>query len=43
MLAGGLVAAMTAGVIAVQTFNSSAPASAAGVLRLAADAATATP
>lgn len=30
MLAGGLVAAMAAGVIAVQTFNSSAPASAAG-------------
>ncbi|SPL90038.1 unnamed protein product [[Actinomadura] parvosata subsp. kistnae] len=43
MLAGGLVAAMTAGVIAVQTFSSSAPASAAEVLRLAAEAATATP
>ncbi|MEU7861050.1 CU044_5270 family protein [Nonomuraea sp. NPDC049141] len=43
MLAGGLVAAMTAGVIAVQTFNTSAPASAAEVLRLAAEAATATP
>lgn len=43
MLAGGLVAAMTAGVIAVQTFNPSAPASAAEVLRLAAEAATATP
>lgn len=43
MLAGGLVAAMTAGVIAVQTFNSSAPASAAEVLRLAAEAASATP
>ncbi|GAA3519956.1 hypothetical protein FHR32_001413 [Streptosporangium album] len=43
MLAGGLVAAMTAGVIAVQTFNPSAPVSAAEVLRLAAEAATATP
>ncbi|MGI5493715.1 CU044_5270 family protein [Microtetraspora malaysiensis] len=43
MLAGGLVAAMTAGVIAVQTFNASAPASAAEVLRLAAAAATETP
>jgi hypothetical protein len=43
MLAGGLVAAMTAGVIAVQTVNPSAPASAAEVLRLAAEAATATP
>ncbi|MEU4227623.1 CU044_5270 family protein [Nonomuraea sp. NPDC026600] len=43
MLAGGLVAAMTAGVITVQTFNPSAPASAAEVLRLAAEAATATP
>ncbi|MGW4795745.1 CU044_5270 family protein [Nonomuraea sp. NPDC004297] len=43
VLAGGLVAAMTAGVIAVQTFNPSAPASAAEVLRMAADAATATP
>ncbi|MGW4641658.1 CU044_5270 family protein [Sphaerisporangium sp. NPDC004334] len=42
MLAGGLVAAMTAGAITVQTFNSSAPASAAEVLRLAADAASAT-
>ncbi|MFC5825503.1 CU044_5270 family protein [Nonomuraea insulae] len=43
MLAGGLVAAMTAGVITVQTLNPSAPASAAEVLRLAAEAATATP
>ncbi|MFC7639683.1 hypothetical protein ACFQX6_00400 [Streptosporangium lutulentum] len=43
MLAGGLVAAMTAGVIAVQTFNPAAPASAAEVLRLAAEAASATP
>ncbi|GAA2310135.1 CU044_5270 family protein [Nonomuraea roseoviolacea subsp. roseoviolacea] len=43
MLAGGLVAAMTAGVITVQTFNPSTPASAAEVLRLAAEAATATP
>ncbi|MGP4104663.1 CU044_5270 family protein [Nonomuraea sp. KM90] len=43
MLAGGLVAAMTAGVIAVQTFRPAAPASAAEVLRLAADAAIATP
>ncbi|SEG99765.1 hypothetical protein SAMN05444920_11441 [Nonomuraea solani] len=43
MLAGGLVAAMTAGAIAVQTFNPSAPASAAEVLRLAAEAATTTP
>ncbi|MEV0629457.1 CU044_5270 family protein [Nonomuraea wenchangensis] len=42
-LAGGLVTAMAAGVIAVQTFGSSAPASAAEVLRLAAEAATATP
>ncbi|MFF3669795.1 CU044_5270 family protein [Microtetraspora malaysiensis] len=42
MLAGGLVAAMTVGAIAVQTFNPSAPASAAEVLRLAAEAATAT-
>ncbi|GAA3643971.1 hypothetical protein GCM10022224_003030 [Nonomuraea antimicrobica] len=43
LLAGGLVAAMTAGAIAVQTFNPLAPASAAEVLRLAAEAATATP
>lgn len=43
MLAGGLVAAMTAGVIAVQTFKPAAPASAAEVLRLAAEAASATP
>ncbi|MFI6298543.1 CU044_5270 family protein [Nonomuraea sp. NPDC050790] len=43
MLAGGMVAAMSAGVIAVQTFNSSTPASAAEVLRLAAEAATAGP
>ncbi|MFI6798182.1 CU044_5270 family protein [Streptosporangium canum] len=43
MLAGGLVAAMTAGVIAVQTFKPAAPASAAEVLRLAAEAAIATP
>ncbi|WP_067136480.1 CU044_5270 family protein [Microtetraspora malaysiensis] len=43
MLAGSLVAAMTVGVITVQTFNPSAPASAAEVLRLAAEAATATP
>ncbi|MEU4511203.1 CU044_5270 family protein [Nonomuraea wenchangensis] len=42
-LAGGLVAAMAAGVIVVQTFGSSAPASAAEVLRLAAEAATAAP
>ncbi|MEZ7125406.1 CU044_5270 family protein [Nonomuraea sp. AD125B] len=42
-LAGGLVAAMAAGVIAVQTFGSAAPASAAEVLRLAAEAATAAP
>ncbi|MED7931226.1 CU044_5270 family protein [Nonomuraea sp. LP-02] len=41
--AGGLVAAMAAGVVAVQTFGSAAPASAAEVLRLAAEAATATP
>ncbi|MBB4914900.1 CU044_5270 family protein [Streptosporangium saharense] len=43
MLAGGLVAAMTAGAIAVQTFKPAAPASAAEVLRLAAEAAIATP
>ncbi|SDI00134.1 hypothetical protein SAMN05421505_1305 [Sinosporangium album] len=43
MLAGGLVAATTAGVIAVQTVNFSAPVSAAEVLRLAAEAATTTP
>ncbi|WP_433221535.1 CU044_5270 family protein [Microtetraspora malaysiensis] len=43
MLAGGLVAAMTVGAIAVQTFTPSAPASAAEVLRLAAAAATETP
>ncbi|TQS28050.1 CU044_5270 family protein [Microbispora sp. KK1-11] len=42
MLAGGLVAAMAGGVIAVQTLTPSAPASAADVLRLAAEAATAT-
>ncbi|GAA1720318.1 CU044_5270 family protein [Nonomuraea bangladeshensis] len=42
-LAGGLVAAMAAGVIAVQTFGSAAPADAAEVLRLAAEAATAAP
>ncbi|MEU6797485.1 CU044_5270 family protein [Nonomuraea wenchangensis] len=42
-LAGGLVAAMAAGVVVVQTFGSSAPASAAEVLRLAAEAATAAP
>lgn len=41
--AAGLVAAMAAGVIVVQTVNSSAPASAAEVLRLAAEAATAAP
>ncbi|MGW5261294.1 CU044_5270 family protein [Microbispora sp. NPDC004025] len=41
MPAGGLVAAMTAGTIAVQTLTPSAPASAAEVLRLAAEAATA--
>ncbi|MFF0868907.1 CU044_5270 family protein [Nonomuraea sp. NPDC003560] len=41
--AAGLVAAMAAGVIVVQTVNSSAPASAAEVLRLAAAAATAAP
>ncbi|WP_433237346.1 CU044_5270 family protein [Streptosporangium sp. CA-135522] len=43
MLAGGLVAAMAAGVIVVQTFKPAAPASAAEVLRLAAEAASATP
>ncbi|MER5424010.1 CU044_5270 family protein [Streptosporangium roseum] len=43
MLAGGLVAAMTAGAIVVQTFNPSVPASGAEVLRLAAEAAIATP
>ncbi|MET8390059.1 CU044_5270 family protein [Streptosporangium canum] len=43
MLAGGLVAAMTAGAIAVQAFRPAAPASAAEVLRLAAEAAIATP
>ncbi|MGV9533087.1 CU044_5270 family protein [Streptosporangium sandarakinum] len=42
-LAGGLVAAMTAGVIAVQTFKPAAPASAAEVLRLAAEATAAAP
>ncbi|SDQ55597.1 CU044_5270 family protein [Thermostaphylospora chromogena] len=42
MLAGGLVAAMTAGAIVVQTLNPSAPASAAEVLRLAAEATTTT-
>ncbi|MEV4457655.1 hypothetical protein [Microbispora sp. NPDC049633] len=41
MPAGGLVAAMAAGTIAVQTLTPSAPASAAEVLRLAAEAATA--
>lgn len=41
VLAGGLVAAMTAGAIVVQTMNPSAPASAAEVLRLAAEATTA--
>lgn len=43
MLAGGLVAAITAGVITVQAFNPAAPASAAEVLRRAAEAASATP
>ncbi|GLW09789.1 hypothetical protein Misp01_49180 [Microtetraspora sp. NBRC 13810] len=43
VLAGGLVAAMTTGVIVVQTFNSAAPASGAEVLRLAAEAASAAP
>ncbi|MEV4285895.1 CU044_5270 family protein [Nonomuraea bangladeshensis] len=43
MLAGGLVASMTAGAIAVQTFKPAAPASAAEVLRLAAETAIATP
>ncbi|MBG0831469.1 CU044_5270 family protein [Planomonospora sp. ID67723] len=43
MLAGALVAATTAGAIAVQTFNPAAPASAAEVLRLAAAATTASP
>lgn len=42
MLAGGLVAAMAGGAILVQTLTPSAPASAAEVLRLAAEAATAT-
>ncbi|MFC4062721.1 CU044_5270 family protein [Planomonospora corallina] len=43
MLAGGLVAATAAGAIAVQTFDPSAPASAAEVLRLAAAATAAGP
>ena len=43
LLAGGLVAATVAGVIVVQAFSPSAPASAAEVLKLAAEAATATP
>ncbi|MER6582859.1 CU044_5270 family protein [Nonomuraea sp. NPDC001023] len=41
--AAGLAAAMAAGVIVVQTVNSSAPANAAEVLLLAAEAATAAP